>query len=110
MKLAFIQFPVKNLREAEEFYRRELGWEASWREGTSAVGLRLPGTDIELLLDQTRGVLPGPIFVVESVDRFTTEHRGRVRFVKDPHDIPPGRHAVLADPSGNPIHVIDLTR
>lgn len=110
MKLRLAQFPVKNLKEAQEFYRRDFGWEAAWRVGDDEAGLRLPGAEVELLLDQTPGVLPGPIFMVESVDAFYRERRSRLCFLREPHDIPSGRHAVVADPSGNAIHVIDMSR
>jgi hypothetical protein len=38
-------------------YRDELGWEEAWREGDTTVSLKLPGTDVQLMLDRTQAVV-----------------------------------------------------
>jgi hypothetical protein len=51
------------------FYRDKLGLEESWREGEGTVGFKVPGTDIELMLDVYEEGAPdttGPMFVIPS--------------------------------------------
>lgn len=111
MKLAFLYYPVKDLKEAVTYYRDVLGYEEAWREGEHTVALRLPGTDVQLMIeDDDEGLSAGGMFVVDSVDAFYEDNKGTVDFVKDPCDIPPGRYAIFQDISGNPIRILDLTR
>lgn len=111
MKLAFLYYPVKDLKEAVTYYRDVLGYEEAWREGEHTAALRLPGTDVQLMIeDDDEGLSAGGMFVVDSVDAFYEDNKGTVDFIKDPYDIPPGRYAIFQDISGNPIRILDLTR
>lgn len=111
MKLSLIYLPVKDLEAALAVYRDTLGFEEAWRQGDATVGLRLPGSDVELLVDQDvpAGDKPGPFFEVPDVDAFYAEHQVRLAFVAPPKDIPPGRYVAFDDPSGNRVHVLDLS-
>lgn len=111
MKLAFLYHPVKNIEESLTYYRDVLGYEEAWREGEHTVALKLPGTDVELMIeDEDEGFPAGGMFIVDSVDLFFEENKGKLDFVKNPCDIPPGRYAIFKDISGNPIRILDLTK
>jgi catechol 2,3-dioxygenase-like lactoylglutathione lyase family enzyme len=111
MKLSYVHQPVKNLKAALAFYRDTLGLEEAWREGDFVAALKLPGTEVQLLLDQDPNEeAAGPTFAIESVDAFYREHKGKVHFLFEPRDIPPGRYSAFKDDSGNIVRLIDASR
>lgn len=108
MKLEFLYTPVKDLKAALALYRDALGWEEAWREGDSTVSLKLPGTDVQLMLDEIESAAGvGPIFVVESVESFHADRPSELVVRDEPQEIPGGFLATYADESGNPIYVMD---
>ena len=111
MKLSLIYMPVKDLEAALALYRDTLGLEEAWREGDVTAGLCLPGTDVELMLDQDapEGDKPGPFFQVDDVDAFYAQRQHELAFVAPPKSIPPGRYVAFDDPSGNRVHVLYLS-
>ena len=111
MKLSLIDMPVKDLEAALALYRDTLGLEEARREGDMTAGLTLPGTEVELLLDQDapEGDKPGPFFQVDDVDAFYARRQHELAFVAPPRSIPPGRYVAFDDPSGNRVHVLDLS-
>ena len=84
-KVDCVQIPVPDLDAGLRFYRDGLGLELKWRHATQA-GLRLG--DTELVLQTER---PG----------LETDF---------PEDIPVGQVAVVADPFGNPLVLLDLSK
>lgn len=112
MKLAFLYQPVKDLPAAVAFYRDVLGLDESWREGETTAAFRLPGTEVELMLDLPPDDGPqwqtGGFYQVDSVDAFIAEHPD-ITWAGEPMDIPGGRSASFFDPSGNVIHLLDET-
>jgi hypothetical protein len=109
MKLEFLYAPTHDLPAALSLYRDELGWEEAWREGESTVSLKLPGTDVQLMLvaaDPDGGAF-GPIFVLDDVNKFFAERPPALRANGEPEEIPGGFLATFEDPSGNPIYVMD---
>jgi predicted enzyme related to lactoylglutathione lyase len=108
-KVDCIQLPVPDLEGGLAFYRDRLGHELVWRTETAA-GLRLGDSDTELVL-QTQRSQPEVDLLVGSVDQAATQvTRAGGRVVVEPFDIPVGRVAVVADPFGNPLTLLDLTR
>jgi catechol 2,3-dioxygenase-like lactoylglutathione lyase family enzyme len=110
MKLEFIYTPTRDLQASLALYRDELGWEEAWREGESTVSLKLPGSDVQLMLDASDDDAEsafGPIFVLDDVRRFDAERPGRLRAASAPEAIPGGYLATYEDPSGNTIYVMD---
>lgn len=110
MNLVFNYLPVNDINEALALYRDALGFEVAWREGDATAGLMLPGTEVQLMLDQDAqpGDKPGPFFQVDDVDQFYAANKDKLSFNFSPTDIPPGRYVSFDDPSGNRIHVLDL--
>ena len=108
-KVDCVQLPVPDLQRGLAFYRDRLGHELVWRT-QDAAGLRLADSDSELVL-QTRRPQPEVDFLVDSVDQAATElTRAGGTVVVEPSDIPVGRVAVIADPFGNPLTILDLTK
>jgi catechol 2,3-dioxygenase-like lactoylglutathione lyase family enzyme len=108
-KIDCIRLHVDNLDEALAFYRDRLRHELVWRS-ERAVGLRLPDTDAEIVL-QTEERGQEIDLKVESVDAATA------RFVEaggailvPPFDIQIGRCVVVADPWGNPLVLLDTSK
>jgi catechol 2,3-dioxygenase-like lactoylglutathione lyase family enzyme len=112
MKLGFFYLPVADLKEALALYRDTLGWPEAWREGETTASLELPGSEVQLMLDQQdeagrETYRPGPIFVVDSVAAFHARHGDELRFRFGPTEIPGGFWGAFEDPSGNVAYVLD---
>jgi predicted enzyme related to lactoylglutathione lyase len=107
-KLDSLQLPVRDLAAAIAFYER-LGHEVIWRR-RDAVGLRLPDTDAELVLQTERPEAEVDLLVEdadEAVERFVGAGG---RLVAPPFDIEIGRCAVVEDPWGNRLVLLDMSR
>jgi predicted enzyme related to lactoylglutathione lyase len=109
MKLEFVYTPTRDLQASLALYRDELGWEEAWREGDSTVSLKLPGTDVQLMLVATEddAETAAPVFVLDDVRRFNGQRPSGLRVTSEPQEIPGGYLAVFEDPSGNAIYVMD---
>jgi len=106
-KVDCVQIPVPDLDAALRFYQDGLGLELKWRHATQA-GLRLGDTELVL---QTERPDPETDFLVDSAEeavRRVEELGGTV--LSAPEDIPVGRVTVVADPFGNPLVLLDLSK
>jgi len=108
-KIDCVSFYVPDLEAGLAFYRDRLGLTLVWRAG-HAVGLRLPGTDAEIDLQDER---PGQEidFKVPSADqaaRQFVEAGGTI--LVPPFDIQIGRAVVVQDPWGNPYVLLDASK
>jgi predicted enzyme related to lactoylglutathione lyase len=108
-KVDCVRLPVPDLDRGLAFYRDRLGHELLWRSDTAA-GLRLADSDTELVL-QTERPQPEVDLLVDSADRAAARlaQAGGTVLV-EPFDIPVGRAAVVADPFGNPLTILDLSK
>jgi predicted enzyme related to lactoylglutathione lyase len=108
-KVDCVGFPVPDLDAALDFYRGRLGHELIWRSATQA-GLRLPQSDSEIVL-QTERPETEVDWLVDSADRAAEEFvRAGGTVAEPPFDIPVGRCAVVCDPWGNRLVLLDLTK
>ncbi|HWC31295.1 MAG TPA: VOC family protein [Dehalococcoidia bacterium] len=108
-KVDCVSFPVPDLEEALEFYRDALGHQLIWRTD-SAAGLRLPESEAELVL-RTESRAPETDLKVESVPEAVSRFRdagGSV--VSGPFEIPIGQCAVVVDPYGNQLVLLDSSK
>jgi catechol 2,3-dioxygenase-like lactoylglutathione lyase family enzyme len=110
-KIDCVMVPVGDLEEATAFYTRVFGLRPVWRDESSA-GLAMPETDAEIVLHTME--LPPDVHVHYLVDDVITAvatfgDRGAVVRTA-PFDIGVGRCAVLEDPFGNAVCVLDLSR
>jgi len=109
-KVDAVTIPVPDLDAGLRFYRDSLGHRLLWRNnevGQAAVGL--PETDTEIVLTTREPYAPS--WLVECADdaaRQVEEAGGRVLCA--PVDIPVGRLAVVADPFGNTLVLLDLSK
>lgn len=107
-KIDCVMLKVADLDAALGFYSEALGHPLLWRS-PQAAGLGMPGTDTELVLHTDLG--PEVDLLVGSVDaaleRFV-EAGGAI--IKKPFDIPIGRCAVVRDPFGNTLVMLDQTK
>jgi predicted enzyme related to lactoylglutathione lyase len=101
---------VPDLDSGLEFYVDRLGHRLKWRnDATGQAGLALPHGDTELVLSTQQSYEPN--WLVESVDAAVQVFRssgGAV--VAEPFDIPVGRAAVVSDPFGNDLVLVDLSK
>ena len=99
---------VPDLDAGLEFYVRRLGHALLWRnDDIGQAGLRCPESDTEIVL--TTDLEPEPNWLVRSVDAAVTEIIDcGGRLLSAPRDIPVGRVAVVEDPFGNRLVLVDL--
>lgn len=104
-----LRLPVRDLEEGLAFYRDRLGHQLIWRTQTSA-GLRLSHDDAELVI-HTEGSPPEVDLKVDSADAAAAvfvEAGGRM--VQPAFDIQIGRCAVVEDPWGNVLVLLDMSK
>jgi predicted enzyme related to lactoylglutathione lyase len=108
-KVDCMSLPVADLDEALAFYRDSLGHEVIWRAAT-AVGLRLHDSDAELVLHTERRPAAAE-FLVDAVPEAIAhfERAGGV-LLSGPFEIQIGRCAVVSDPWGNHLVLLDMSK
>ena|SRR2546425_8408098 len=112
-KMSFVYMPVRDLKKALAFYRDQLGLDEAWREGEGTVVFKLPGTEVELMIDlveEGEQATAGPSFIIPSVDQFYASQQEKLEFVRKPTDIRPGRWAAVKDPAGNMLYLFDMSK
>ena len=102
-----VQIPVPDLDTGLRFYRDGLGLELKWRHATQA-GLRLG--DTELVLQTERPGLETDFLVDSAEEAVRRVEAAGGRVLSAPEDIPVGRMAVVSDPFGNPLVLLDLSK
>lgn len=105
-----VTVPVPDLDSGLRFYRDALGHQLRWRhDEIGQAGLGLPESATELVLATGLGYEPD--WLVASADeaaRSIQSAGGQV--ITGPFDIPVGRLARVADPFGNILVVLDLSK
>ncbi|MFU8946596.1 VOC family protein [Mycetocola zhadangensis] len=104
-----VTIAVPDLDDGLRFYRDQLQHELLWRnDAIGQAGLRLPEDGTELVLSTTHGSAVNWLVasVSEAIDRMVAAG-GTV--LSEPVDIPVGRVAVVGDPFGNPLILLDLS-
>jgi predicted enzyme related to lactoylglutathione lyase len=104
-----LQVPVPDLEPALAFYRDRLGHELIWRTGAAAA-LRMPDSDAEIVLQTERPRLEVNL-LVDSADAAAERFAAAGgRILAPPFDIQIGRCAVVQDPWGNVLVILDGTK
>jgi predicted enzyme related to lactoylglutathione lyase len=105
-----VTVPVPDLDNGLRFYRELLGHELLWRnDQIGQAGLALPGSDTEIVLTTRQDYAPN--WLVANADEAAEAFRaagGQV--ITEPFDIPVGRVTVVADPFGNHLVLLDLSK
>ena len=104
-----VTVPVPDLDEGLAYFRDGLGHEVIWRnDELGQVGLRLPDSNAELVLTTQQGYEVN--WLVDSVPQAVAALvSGGGRVIVEEHAIPVGRLAVVADPFGNRLVLLDLS-
>ncbi|MGI8522735.1 MAG: VOC family protein [Nocardioides sp.] len=101
---------VPDLDSGLEFYAGRLRHELLWRnDALGQAGLRCPDSETEIVI--SAGLPTEPNWLVESADAAAgviVSAGGRM--ISPPADIPVGRVAVVADPFGNRLVLVDLSK
>jgi predicted enzyme related to lactoylglutathione lyase len=105
-----IMIKVPDLDRGLEFYRDRLGHELIWRnDEIGQAGLRLPDSRTEIVITDRQQYEPAWLVdsVVAAADELVSAG-GAVTVA--PFDIPVGRVAVVQDPFGNRLVLVDLSK
>ncbi|HEX5204717.1 MAG TPA: VOC family protein [Actinoplanes sp.] len=105
-KIDCVMVRVDDLDAGAAFYTGTLGLREIWRDETS-VGLGMPETDAEVVL-HTTDLEYETHYLVDDVRAATRGWQHAVR--KAPFEIAIGWCAVLEDPFGNAICILDMTK
>ena len=106
-KVDCIRLAVDDLAATIDFYQR-LGHDLIWRRPTAA-GLRLPESDAELVVQYEEPGLEVDLLVddaEQAAERFVSVGG---TLVSGRHEIEIGRCAVVADPWGNTLTLLDMS-
>jgi predicted enzyme related to lactoylglutathione lyase len=101
-----IELAVPDLDAGVAYYRDRLGHELAWRTDTAA-GLRLGDADTELVIQVERPEGGVDVLVTSADDAAAAVVAAGGRIVIVPFDIPIGRCAVVDDPWGNRLVLLD---
>ncbi len=101
-----LQIPVPDLDDGLAFYRDMLGHELIWRTETAA-GLRMPETNAEIVIQTERPQLEVNLRVASSDAAVKRIVEAGGKLVAGPFDIRIGRCAVVVDPWGNALVLLD---
>jgi lactoylglutathione lyase len=108
-KVDCVRLYVADLDDGLSFYRDRLGHELIWRSERQA-GLRLPDDDTEIVL-HTEPQAPEIDLQVRSADAAAVRfEQAGGRVVVSPFDIQIGRCAVVHDPWGNELVLLDTSK
>ena len=102
---------VADLNAAARFYEDVFALRPLWSDASS-VGLGMPETDAEIVVHTTDLASEfGVHYVVDDVRAAVAAYQDRgVTVRQPPFEIEVGWCAVLADPDGNPICILDLSK
>lgn len=110
LKVDAVTIPVPDLEAGLRFYRDSLGHEQLWRnDDAGQVALAVASGETEIVLTTQQRYEPD--WMVASADQAAAVFQaagGRV--VTEPFGIPIGQLAVLADPFGNSLVVLDSSK
>lgn len=110
LKVDAVTVPVPDLDTGLRFYRESLGLTVRWRnDHLGQAGLGLPGSDTELVLATQLPYEPNWL-VASADDAAAAFESAGGQLVAEPVDIPVGRVAVVADPFGNRLVLLDLSK
>ena len=109
-KIDCVMIRVDDVSSAEKFYADVFGLRPLWRDGSS-VGMGMPETDAEIVLHNNPAI-PNKVEVHYLVDDVVAAvkiyaEKG-CRVLEPPFDVLIGKCAVIQDPFGTTICILDL--
>jgi catechol 2,3-dioxygenase-like lactoylglutathione lyase family enzyme len=111
LKIDNIMYRVKALVEGERFYTDVLGLQKVWEDKErKMIGFKLADSDNEIVIHANSDLEDFEFsYLVENVEEFIKEREGKVNVTFGPIGVRTGKYAMLQDPDGNNIPIIDLT-
>jgi predicted enzyme related to lactoylglutathione lyase len=110
-KIDCVMIRVGDVSAAEKFYAEVFGLKPLWREA-GAVGMKMPETDAEIVL-HNNAEIPNKVEVHYLVDDVVAAVKGYgekgCRVLVPPFDVLIGKCAVIQDPFGTAICLLDLS-
>ena len=111
-KIDCVMIQVEDLEAAAVYYSDVFGLRRLWQDETS-VGLGFPETDAEVVLHCNSDV-PSPLDVYYLVDDVVCSvgvlRENGCRVLSEPFDIPIGKCAVVRDPFGTTLCILDMSK
>jgi predicted enzyme related to lactoylglutathione lyase len=112
-KIDSVMMRVTDLESSARFYEEAMGLKRAWTDSENKmIGFLFPGNDSELVI-YTGPKLDSPSysFGVEDVVEFCRRYSEQgYTVLMEPFEVRCGMYAVLADPDGNRINIIDLKK
>ena len=108
-KIDCLQIPVPDLESGLAFYRDKLGHELIWRTATAA-GLRMSETHAEIVIQTERPQMEANLKVASADAAAKRIVQAGGKLVAGPFDIQIGRCAVVLDPWGNALVILDASK
>ncbi len=108
-KLDCLRVPVPDIESGLAFYRDRLGHELVWRSETQA-GLRMPETDAEIVIQTERPELEPNLLVASADEAAQRIVQAGGSVLAEPFDIQIGRCAVVQNPWGNSLVLLDMSK
>ena len=110
-KIDCVMIRVGDVSAAEKFYAEVFGLKPLWREG-GAVGMGMPETDAEIVLHDSAEI-PNKVEVHYLVDDVVAAVKSYgekgCRVLEPPFEVLIGKCAVIQDPFGTSICLLDMT-
>lgn len=110
-KIDCVMIRVDDVASAEKFYAEVFGLKPRWREA-GAVGMGMPETDAEIVL-HSNARIPNKVevhYLVDDVVAAVTSYAEKgCRILVPPFDVLIGKCAVIQDPFGTTVCILDLT-
>lgn len=111
-KIDCVMIHVDNVEVAAAYYAKVFGLRLQWSEGSSA-GLVFPESDAEIVLHSDPN-LPSSVevhYLVDNVASAVAEYAAEgCEILVAPFDITIGKCAVIKDPFGTPLSILDMTK
>lgn len=113
LKIDNIMYRVSDLQKAESFYTDVLGLKKAWEDrDAKMIGFVFEQSDSEIVIHADPNLPKFDYsYLVENVASFCEDFKKQGNAVLvEPIDVRPGKYAILSDPDGNEIPIIDLTK
>ena len=111
-KIDCVMIRVEDVDKAADYYARVFGLKPLW-SGDDAVGLVFPESDAEIVLHNDPN-LPSPVevhYLVDDVVAAVAEYTAQgCAMLVEPFDITIGKCAVIQDPFGTRLCILDMTK
>ena len=112
-KIDAVLIRVNDLERSAEFYVDVMGMKRGWTDVEhQMIGLLFSGNDTELVLHRDEN-LPDPnvSYQVDDVLEFIEKYRSQgYKVLVEPFDIRCGKCAILQDPDGHSVEIMDITK